>query len=734
MVRAGRLVTLPAVPIPFLASTPLLEGAWIDLTVLKLAEFGAILADRGGQVPIDESTWREADKSAGARVGRYRGGRRRFGGRTYVKFALYQRWRARTLGSRLEASTETGFVVSDWNDWVKNQGPEAALAGVPVEPLTTFVNSDAWTVHDADLARGLQLARVDLLAKLTRHATQPPSLLEKRERLRDALTRSDSRVVVLIDDIDRLEPNETRELMRLVRLTSDLPNIVFLLAFDRRRVARSLSRAEDEEEGQQYLDKILQITYDLPTVHEAILPDRFFTWLEELLQGREVGQLDKPVWGRVFYEVIKPLLGNLRHVKRYLSSLPVTLDTIGPEVALADLLGMEAFRVLRPRLFEELKAHSDCLVHPTSVSQSWLPQEERHRQIKNRLKGMLERAGDDRAAVESILELLFPATQGLVGNESYGAEWSGTWRKQRRVACEEVLRIYLNAGLDDGALALSEVQDLVGALTDQNQFAQLVDALDDQRFERALERLEDYQHEFPVEAVGIAVPVLVNRMRRLSAHSTGLHVSPQMKASRVILRLLRRIENQNALADSVDGILAKIDTLSGRQCIVEMVGHRGRGANWLVDEDQAKTLEDRLLERLESATAEQLAEEWNLFALLVRPLSWLDEEDRGRLTARLREHLSDDGFVLALLRLAVVDVSTNGHVSKQFEWDSLIDAVGEGLAEAVGRLAESQLYENGSTEDRQAVELAQKYVSGWRPEPWGGLLGGLLHEPIDTMS
>ena len=190
MVRAGRLVTLPAVPIPFLASTPLLEGAWIDLTVLKLAEFGAILADRGrglrgsrdahplaseefvttdargGQVPIDESTWREADKSAGARVGRYRGGRRRFGGRTYVKFALYQRWRARTLGSRLEASTETGFVVSDWNDWVKNQGPEAALAGVPVEPLTTFVNSDAWTVHDADLARGLQLARVDLLANL----------------------------------------------------------------------------------------------------------------------------------------------------------------------------------------------------------------------------------------------------------------------------------------------------------------------------------------------------------------------------------------------------------------------------------------------------------------------------------------------------------------------------------------------------------------------------------------
>ncbi len=121
---------------------------------------------RGGQVPIDETTWREARKSAGARVGRYRGGRRRFGGRTYVKLALYQRWRARTLGSRLEASTESGFLAESWNGWVKKQGAEAALAGVPVEPLTPLVDRDAWTVHDADLARRLQLARANLLANL----------------------------------------------------------------------------------------------------------------------------------------------------------------------------------------------------------------------------------------------------------------------------------------------------------------------------------------------------------------------------------------------------------------------------------------------------------------------------------------------------------------------------------------------------------------------------------------
>ena len=194
----------------------------------------------------------------------------------------------------------------------------------------------------------------NLFAKLTDLWTKPPSLHEKRENLRKVLRKSNSRIIVLIDDIDRLEASETRELFRLVRLTSDLPNVVFLLAFDSRHVARTLG--ENESEGRKYLEKIVQVSYDLPNVRETILPGMFFYWLEELIQGRDLTQLDKDVWARVFYDVVNPLLGNLRDVKRYLYSIPVTLDTIGQEVALADLLGMEALRILRPSMFDDLRS------------------------------------------------------------------------------------------------------------------------------------------------------------------------------------------------------------------------------------------------------------------------------------------------------------------------------------------------------------------------------------------
>lgn len=557
----------------------------------------------------------------------------------------------------------------------------------------------------------------NLFSRLIDRWAKPPSLHEKRDLLRKALAESDSKVIALIDDIDRLEASETRELMRLVRLTSDLPNVVFLLAFDRRHVATSLR--DDEGEGRQYLDKIVQVSYDIPKVREAIMPGMFLPWLDELIQGRDIAQLDKDVWGRVFYDVLKPLLGTLRDVKRYLYSLPVTLDTIGQEVALADLLGLEALRILRPALFDELRSHAEYLVHPESGSRLWATEESRNKETGEKLAAMMERAEGERGLLDSVLEILFPATQGFLGRSSYGENWIGEWRKQRRVACEEVLRIYLQAGLDEGTMPSRDVEEVVEALTDEKRLVGLLDALDEKRFETALERLEDFERDFPVEAAPIAVPVLVNRMVRLSDHSDGMFgLSPRFKVTRVVLRLLSRIKDPAALGVSALAMLGKIAYLSGWLVLVEMVGHRQSIGHKLISEDQAKKLEDKLVERLRSMPANQLANEWGLFGLSFRVLNWLESKDKVRLAGRLREHLVEDGFVLALLRTAVNYAHYNGHTEKRLFWDALLETFGDELLDASNRLAHSQLYGNLSQDDQDTVNLAQKYASGWRPKAW----------------
>ena len=199
VLRHGRLVWLPTSPLPFFEAASLINGRWIDMTVLELAEMGAILTDagftwpvsgdphrlvwnefkqpnsQGEPTPIDDAVWHQTRRAAAARVRAYRGRRRVIDGRDYVELALYQRSRKRSLGNRLDAWIDKGFLVSDWNDWVKSQDPDAALADIAVRPLAPLVAADAWTVHDADRARSLQSTRASLIADLRPDKPNPDS-------------------------------------------------------------------------------------------------------------------------------------------------------------------------------------------------------------------------------------------------------------------------------------------------------------------------------------------------------------------------------------------------------------------------------------------------------------------------------------------------------------------------------------------------------------------------------
>ena len=217
-VEAGKVVSLHDSPHPFLSAAPLLEGCWIDIVVLELAELGVILQDRGwtprpiGRLsptrlqgvrssrrrgrtprPIDDASWHDARQAATDRVRSYRGRRRVIKGRDYVKFTPYQRWRAGTVGARLEASTENGFVVPSWNDWLKNRGPDAALSGCWVGPINSAVDPDMWFVHDSHTARRLQTARIKLFAELRssaldrRFSTEEEAVSRWRRLAEDAI-------------------------------------------------------------------------------------------------------------------------------------------------------------------------------------------------------------------------------------------------------------------------------------------------------------------------------------------------------------------------------------------------------------------------------------------------------------------------------------------------------------------------------------------------------------------
>src|SRR5436853_7746307 len=86
-----------------------------------------------------------------------------------------------------------------------------------------------------------------------------------KSRFENALANSSKRIVVMMDDIDRLDKAEIHTVFRLVKLLGDFPNTTYVLFFDEKRVAEALGeKYVGVAGGKSFLEKIIQVPLSLP--------------------------------------------------------------------------------------------------------------------------------------------------------------------------------------------------------------------------------------------------------------------------------------------------------------------------------------------------------------------------------------------------------------------------------------------------------------------------------------
>jgi hypothetical protein len=95
-----------------------------------------------------------------------------------------------------------------------------------------------------------------------------PSLLKVKNDLVDSLRDLDHRFIVTIDDVDRLEPAEVIEVLRLTRSVADFPNVIYVLCYDSTILAHSIEQATGVQNGHDYLEKIVQMVVTVPAPEE----------------------------------------------------------------------------------------------------------------------------------------------------------------------------------------------------------------------------------------------------------------------------------------------------------------------------------------------------------------------------------------------------------------------------------------------------------------------------------
>ncbi|MGL6380295.1 KAP family P-loop NTPase fold protein [Aeromonas hydrophila] len=203
----------------------------------------------------------------------------------------------------------------------------------------------------------------DILKKLGANTESTAKENEKglsdiRDELSSLLSKRNSSLIVVMDDLDRLTSSQLRMVFQLVKANLELPNLVFLLLFQRDLVEDKLT--DGMQIGRDYLEKIIQVPFDIPKIEVTRLHNLLFSRLDNIIEQDRfaVKMFDSGRWGNIFHGALHVYFNNLRNVYRYTSTLSFHFSLLKGksafEVNPVDLIAIECLRVFEPDVYSEL--------------------------------------------------------------------------------------------------------------------------------------------------------------------------------------------------------------------------------------------------------------------------------------------------------------------------------------------------------------------------------------------
>ena len=390
----------------------------------------------------------------------------------------------------------------------------------------------------------------------------------------------------------------------------------------------------------------------------------------------------------------------------------------------ADLVGIEAIRVLRPTMFEAIVSVADYL-----SARMMMPGQGGYQPGRSPTDTPIgPMVAVDAALAQDVCRWLFPGARHYIENMNQGSEWEGTWRRQRKIASASVFRFYLERQLPDGVVRARVVDAAVEHLKRRKELQSIVDSMSSAELLDLIERMNQGLEEIPVDLAAldkdpatVGLPVLMDLLERLPEETGMFRFGGSMVLTRAALGLLKRLPTPEARAEAVRSVLPQIRSLSARLILILVCGHREGVGNRLLVSEVATELENTLRSDLMALPAADFAKE----PQTVRLAKLLAETPEGRTV--LGDLAEDDRVMLSLFVGSVGDITRQAigsvavEVTKTLAWDLLAGYFGgdeEMLKRRTGELVEA-VKSNAMTisdEEREALRLALDYATGNRPE------------------
>lgn len=327
------------------------------------------------------------------------------------------------------------------------------------------------------------------------------SLEKLKKVINKKIEQSGKKIIIVIDDLDRLDPQDVKVIVKTIKAIADFENTIFLVAYDRGIVSSFLSEKDHDFDGNEYLKKIINVNYYLPEPDQSDIWEILFSNLNFLLKKNfGTDDIDNKRWPEVFNGGIDKLVTNMRDVKLLVNSLEITLGNLSlPDVNPVDVIAVEAIRVFAPEIYSKMSANKDLFLgNIFSLRENDAEKKKLVDQIIDESISDVDKKKKKDIAVKEITYKLFPK----VSSGGYGgSDWEDVWLKEKRVTSHEKFPFYFQLGVPSGLISDAELESFKESIYKSSAVEEIETIL--QSYDKD-KKLSKFLAKFPLSVTGLS--------------------------------------------------------------------------------------------------------------------------------------------------------------------------------------------------------------------------------------
>ena len=234
------------------------------------------------------------------------------------------------------------------------------------------------------------------------------------DKIDKEIERLGKRIIVFIDDLDRLNKEEIVEVIRLIRNTANFGNVIFIVAYDRSYVLNAIKDYNGHQHG-FFLEKIFQLEVPLPVFEELHLKSLFLEIIKTKVENNVYITIKTLLSDNVNEDkLMVKILPTIRDIIRFANLFVLDNSFTRGEIDIKDFFYVQILKLKYPKLYTWIYVNKNLLFKQKEnndvVSYAYMKTSEGFGTLIQKVNSMKEYfaiPNDKLNDVESILSVLF---------------------------------------------------------------------------------------------------------------------------------------------------------------------------------------------------------------------------------------------------------------------------------------------------------------------------------------